>query len=715
AAGTGSYSAQSSPGVAPRSVPEAPTLIVGTVGNAQVALTWTALANNGDAISDYTIQSCLGVTCTAFAHTPSADTSITVNNLINGSAYTFQIAAKNAAGTSVAAVSSSYIPRTVPTAPLSVLGTVGSQQVALSWTVPSSNGGNAISDYTVQSCTGGDCTTFNDGTSTGTSATVTGLTNGTAYTFRVSAKNAAGDSPYSIASLLITPRTIPDAPTGVTATADNTGGIDVSWTAPTNNGGAAITDYTLQSCLVDCTTVTRVASTATSVKVSGLIKGTAYTFQVAAVNAAGTGLYSAKSAAATPRAVAATPTGLTGTVGDRQVALTWIAPANNGAAIINYVVQSCVGSSCSTFVHSESAATAMTVTGLVNGTAYTFTVAAINIAGTGGAVTSAAYTPRTVPDAPTGVRAVADNTAGADISWTAPEFNGGSAITDYVVEYKSGTEDYVAFTHSASPNTSLKVTGLTKGAVYTFRVAAKNIAGQGAYSAISDYPIVVPRSVPGRPTVIASPTADGAIQLQWNFAFGETDGGLSDDGDIRYEVEYALKDSLIYTKMKPINIANTRVERESENLEIGKQYKFRAIASNEAGTGLPSQDVFATPVIRPQSVTNLSYKLTSSGLGRTLALSWNAPIDTGGALMKKYNIGYWSSTFTDKNGLPITTGKSRGTVFTTSSGLATTYSFPISAGTWTFYVQSENTVGTEACLTADVFRCGTSITVDVAE
>jgi hypothetical protein len=184
---------------------------------------------------------------------------------------------------------------------------LGNGQVVLSWTAPATNG-DAISDYVVQSCLSTTCTTFVHDASPNTGIIVTGLTNGSAYTFKVAAKNAAGTGEAGTSSAF-TPRRAPDAPTGVTSVVDNTGGVDVSWTAPTNTGGNAISDYTLQSCVVDvCTTFTRTATTATSVKVTGLVKGTAYTFQVAAVNAAGTGVYSSKSSpAVVPRAVPGTP------------------------------------------------------------------------------------------------------------------------------------------------------------------------------------------------------------------------------------------------------------------------------------------------------------------------------------------------------------------------------------------------------------------------
>ena len=82
-------------------------------------------------------------------------------------------------------------------APTGLSGTPGNVLVALTWTAPASDGGDAISDYTVEySSTGGVVWSgFNDGVSTATSATVTGLTNGTAYSFRVSTVNASGTSP----------------------------------------------------------------------------------------------------------------------------------------------------------------------------------------------------------------------------------------------------------------------------------------------------------------------------------------------------------------------------------------------------------------------------------------------------------------------------------------------------------------------------------------
>lgn len=91
--------------------------------------------------------------------------------------------------------------------PTAVTGTAGNAQVSLTWTAPAADGGYAITDYVVQSTTnnGTTWTTFSDGVGTAASATVTGLTNGTEYKFRVAAVNAIGTGPWSTTSAGVTP------------------------------------------------------------------------------------------------------------------------------------------------------------------------------------------------------------------------------------------------------------------------------------------------------------------------------------------------------------------------------------------------------------------------------------------------------------------------------------------------------------------------------
>jgi hypothetical protein len=105
----------------------------------------------------------------------------------------------------------------LPPAPTGLTATAGSASASLSWTAPSVSPQTPVSDYRVQysSDNGSTWTTFSDGTSTATSATVTGLNNGTAYVFRVAASNAIGVGAYTAASSSVTPGFVPSAVAGL--------------------------------------------------------------------------------------------------------------------------------------------------------------------------------------------------------------------------------------------------------------------------------------------------------------------------------------------------------------------------------------------------------------------------------------------------------------------------------------------------------------------
>jgi hypothetical protein len=602
-------------------VPGAPTGLTATPGSGQASISFTAPASDGgSAILDYTVTSSPG----GFTAT-GAGSPLTVTGLTNGTAYTFTVTARNANGSGAASTASSSVtpkatqtitfnppgaqtfgttptltatassgltpiftstttgvctitsggaltfvtagsctinadqagnatysaaatvPQTftvnaiAPGAPTGAVGTSGDTQVSVAFTAPASNGGSAILDYTVTASPGG-------ATATGAASplNVTGLTNGTAYTFTVTARNSAGSGSASTASSAVTPK----APQTITF---NPPGAQTFGTTPTLTATASST--------------LPVTFTSTTAGVCTVTSGGALTFVTAGsctINAdqAGNGTYLAATTVGRTFAVNATvpgaPTGAVGTAGGGQVSVAFTAPAyNGGSAITGYTVTASPGGA-----NASGATSPLVVTGLTNGTPYTFTVTATNLAGTGAASTaSTAVTPKAaqtitfnppgaqafgttptlsatassgliptftstttgvctitsggaltfvttgtctinadqagdgtygvattisrtfavnpvVPGAPTG----AVGTAGAaqvSVAFTAPVFNGGSAITGYTVTASPGG---ATVSGATSP---LVVTGLTNGTPYTFTVTATNLAGTGAASTAS--------------------------------------------------------------------------------------------------------------------------------------------------------------------------------------------------------------------------------------
>ncbi len=193
--------------------PPAPTAIA---GNGSVAVTVAA----GSGVppfptASYTVTAHPGgQTCTV----TGAAGSCTVTGLMGGTSYTFTVTATNPAGTSSPSLPSSAVTPVgvgVPDAPTSVAGVSGNTQVVVSWLAPVNSGGSTITAYTVTASPGGRTCEWSSGT---LSCTVTGLTNGTSYTFTVTATNQQGTSPASQASNAVTPTGVAVTPTGVAVT-----------------------------------------------------------------------------------------------------------------------------------------------------------------------------------------------------------------------------------------------------------------------------------------------------------------------------------------------------------------------------------------------------------------------------------------------------------------------------------------------------------------
>lgn len=280
---------------------------------------------------------------------------------------------------------------------------------------------------------------------------------------------------------------VPDAPT-ITAVARVSGSgtsIDVTFTAPANNGGQPITSYTAVSTPSNVTASISQAGSGT-IRVTGLSQGTSYTFVVYATNVVGNSANSTASSAIVAATVPGTPTiGTPTRVSGSGTAIDvpFSAPASNGgSAITSYTAVSSPSGITGTL--SQAGSGTIRVSGLTAGTSYTFTVYATNAVGNSpSSAASAAIIPATVPGTPTIGTATATSGSTATVAYTAPVSNGGLAITSYTAVSSPGG---ITGTLSQPDSGTITVSGLSFTTTYTFQVYATNAVGNSPNSASSN-------------------------------------------------------------------------------------------------------------------------------------------------------------------------------------------------------------------------------------
>jgi hypothetical protein len=282
---------------------------------------------------------------TAAGTTTFADSA----NLNPSTSYSYYVVAANTFGVSGASnVASITTGDATPGAPtgLTALAVTTDGDVGLSWTPPADQGlGNLT--YTVlidgSSTHPSGVTVTPGGTSTAPTATVTGLSSSTQYSFTVEANSAAtsggtvvaSSGPSNAVSVTPTAPSAPGGPTSVTATSGGPTSVDVTWAAPAT--GTA-TSYTVSYKLTSAGAYTVAASglTGTSFTVTNLTDGDTYDFTVTAYDQAVAGGTTSSSVPATPGPTApGAPTALKAVDDGNLVHLSWTAPSNDGGASIS--------------------------------------------------------------------------------------------------------------------------------------------------------------------------------------------------------------------------------------------------------------------------------------------------------------------------------------------------------------------------------------------
>ena len=594
--------------------PDFPLNVSPTSDNGQAEVSWAPGFNEGSPTQSYTVTATdvsnpsndpnnggAGLeTCTYTVTGADGPTdTCTVPGLTNGDSYTFSVAATNAYGPGAPSAATSAIVIGTPTAPTGVGATAAQNAAsAVSWTDPANAGADPLLSDTVTASPGGATCIYYEPASPSYNpsapadqCTVSGLTNGTSYTFTVASTNALGTGASSAASAAIVPSTVPGAPTIGTATSGANAQSVVSFTAPASNGGAAINSYTVTA--ADTTNPSNpnvTASGATSpITVTGLTNGDTYSFTVTATNVSGTGAPSGATTA-TPSTVPGAPTGVTATVGGATgsgtAIVSWTAPASNGGATITkYTATSSSGSkTCSTTSTAPATpATTCTITGLTNGTNYTFTVTAANAAGTSAASAAGpagGVVPSTVPSTPSAPTVTTAGLNGqASVTWTAPN-NQGSAITSYTLTPTPACASCTGLAVTGNPaGTSTTVGGLTNGTSYTFTLIATNANGNSAASSASTAAVAGIPATPAAPSATPTSTA-GQDTVTWT-------APASASGPI---TGYTLTPTPACSGCTGLTVSGNPAGTSTTvgGLTAGTSYTFKVTATNASGTSAAS-------------------------------------------------------------------------------------------------------------------------------
>jgi fibronectin type 3 domain-containing protein len=479
-----------------------------------------------------------------------------------------------------------------PTTPMDLKATAGDGQVRLSWETSSSDGGTPITNYTVYRGTvsGGETALITLGNVL--NYTDTGLINGIAYYFKVSAVNLAGESSLSNEASG-TPVTVPSAPRSLLVVGGDMR-VDLNWTAPSYVGPGTLNYHLFRDGVLLWNGTGR-AFTDTAVN-----NDVTYEYKVAASNSIGWGP-NCTAMQATPSRPPFAPMGLTAIAGDRLVKLNWTAPSYVGAGTITYHLF-------------RDGAQIWSGTGLAkndtvvsNGVTYSYSVAASNSIGWGPNCTAELATPVGPPSAPRGLSAI-PGYGYIDLNWTDPIYAGPGTITYHL--FRDGAPIY------EGPATTYNDPGQSKGMNHLYKVAASNAIGWGLNcTAVASAAL----GVPDAPRGLTAVPGDGRVYLNWTAPAYVGPGTVT---------SHIFRNGTLVWSSTAQNYMDT-------GLINGLTYSYSVATSNDIGYGLNSTVVQVKPAaVPPSTPTNLQ----AAAGDAQVSLSWIAPSQSGSSTITGYKV-----------------------------------------------------------------------------
>ncbi len=528
------------------------------------------------------------------------------------------------------------VETTAPASIVDLAASAGNQEVALSWTAPY-NGGLPITDYVVEYrlTPSGGWSTFNDGTSTNTFATVTGLTNDSEYEFRVSAKNSLG---------------VGNSSNAATATPSTSTTLTIQISQSSDDAEQGPPDYDEDEVSVTSSDLDLDDETFVGLRFNGINIPAGSTISNAYVEFTSENDESGSSSVTiSGQDIDDAPTF---TTNDNNISSRIPTDANIVWNIPDWSIDE-IGSDTQTPDLKTILQEVIDRAGWNSGNSLVLIFEEGDMNNDRDAYSfdqSQNKSPKLyitfsseqgVPSAPINLVATSDEDEQVSLSWATPSSNGGESIDDYLIEvdYNDGAGFVPYDDNDSGTGTTTTVLGLINGIEHTFRVFAVNNEGT---SPASNEDTATPADVPGQPEITSAVGGNQQVLLSWTIPAPNG----ADIVDYVIFVDY-VDDNEGFILYPEIGQSTDNTNVPVSGLINGDSHSFKVKAVNSAGEGIFSLPVSATPT----SIANAPFLHTADPHpdGAQVFVSWDAPEDDGGSDVEEYKIQYSSNGVFDDN------------------------------------------------------------------
>ena len=616
-----------------------------TITNTSFQANWNAATSATSYKLDVSLNNAFSSFVAGYNNLTVNGTSQSVTGLTQGTQYYYRVRAVNASGTSGSSNTILVTTPEPPPVPVAIAATNITQTgFQANW-----NASTGATSYQLDVSTNNEFSSFvtgyNNLTVNGTNQSVTGLTAGTTYYYRVRAVNANGTSGNSN---IISTLTIPPNPVAIAATNITQTGFQANWNASTGATSYQL-DVSLNNSFSSFVTgYNNLTVDGTNQSVTGLTAGTTYYYRVRAVNANGTSGNSNVVSALTvpPNPVALDATNVTNT----SFQANW----NASTSATSYRLDVSTSNSFSSFVTGYNNLTVngtnQSVTGLTQGTQYYYRMRAVNASGSSDNSNVQPVTTTAPPDPPSNLSTTEITQTSFRASWNA--VNGATSYKLDVSTNISFSSFVPGYNNLTVNNMTKVVSGLNPGSMYYWRVRAVNANGTSGNSNI-----ITVLTVPPNPVAVEATTiTNTSFQANWLAATSATS----------YKLDVSLNNAFSSFVAGYNNLTVNGTSQSVTGLPQGTQYYYRVRAVNASGTSGNSNTILVTtPEPPPAPVAIAATNITQTGFQAnwntsTGATSYQLDVSTNNEF-SSFVTGYNNLTVTGTN--QIVTGLTAGTTY----------------------------------------------------